>query len=95
MVLSPQFRSPDSAQIEKGTVIVTKEIHTTQQLAYSIGGLVKVSGRGRSAIYQEIAAGRLKARKAGRRTVILHGEAVAWLEALPAWEPSRLASQQN
>ena len=65
---------------------------TSQRLAYSISDLVKVSGRSRSAIYYEIGVGRLKARKAGRRTIILHVDAVAWLEALPQWVPHQVAA---
>jgi hypothetical protein len=41
------------------------------QLAYTIPDVEKQSGVGRTLIYGEIAAGRLKARKVGRRTVIL------------------------
>lgn len=58
-------------------------------LAYDIKSLVKASGRGRSVIFEDIAAGRLKARKAGSRTIILHGDAVNWLQALPTRETSR------
>lgn len=62
-------------------------------LAYDINGLAKACGRGRSAIFEDIAAGRLIARKAGSKTIVLHGDAVAWLEALPVREPSQLASR--
>jgi predicted DNA-binding transcriptional regulator AlpA len=54
------------------------------RLAYTIPELVHDTGAGRSKIYQEIAAGRLKVRKLGKRTLILHGDAVAWLQSLPA-----------
>ena len=39
---------------------------------------------GRSKVYDEISAGRLRAVKIGRRTVILASDAAAWLAALPA-----------
>lgn len=65
---------------------------TNQKLAYSVSDLVKASGRSRSAIYHEIGVGSLKARKAGRRTIILHVDAVAWLEALPLWESQQQAA---
>lgn len=68
------------------------QIDTNQKLAYSVSDLVKASGRSRSAIYHEIAVGILKARKAGRRTIILHVDAVAWLEALPLWETQQHAA---
>lgn len=57
-------------------------------LAYDIKGLSEASGRGRSIIYEDMAAGRLIARKAGGKNIILHDDAVAWLEALPIREPS-------
>ena len=40
-------------------------------------------GIGRTNAYQEIAAGRLRAVKVGRRTLIAHDAAEAWLAALP------------
>jgi predicted DNA-binding transcriptional regulator AlpA len=55
-----------------------------QKLAYTIPELVSASGAGRSKIYQEIAAGRLKVRKLGKRTLALHDDATAWLQSLPA-----------
>lgn len=38
---------------------------------------------GRSFTYTEIASGRLTARKAGRRTLILSADAEAWAQGLP------------
>jgi hypothetical protein len=55
-----------------------------QKLAYTIPELVSDSGVGRSKIYEEIAAGRLKVKKLGKRTLVLHGDAIAWLASLPA-----------
>lgn len=42
-----------------------------------------VAGVGRTLIFAEIKAGRLKARKVGRRTVIAGADIRAWLDALP------------
>ena len=39
---------------------------------------------GRSLAYREIAAGRLNAKKVGKRTLILKADADAWASALPA-----------
>ena len=39
---------------------------------------------GRTKAYEEIKSGRLKARKAGRRTVITADDAELWLNRLPA-----------
>jgi hypothetical protein len=50
---------------------------------YSIAELVRTGPLSRSKLYSEIAAGRLKARKAGRRTVILAQDYQAYFEALP------------
>ena len=61
-----------------------KQAYMRDKLAYTIPELVCASGAGRSKIYQEIAAGRLKVKKLGKRTIALRGDAVAWLEALPA-----------
>jgi hypothetical protein len=40
---------------------------------------------GRTKTYEEINAGRLKARKAGRRTIIAEDDAEEWLSLLPAF----------
>jgi len=39
---------------------------------------------GRSTIYENINSGALKARKAGRRTLILRADLQAWLDSFPA-----------
>lgn len=54
-----------------------------QKLAYSIPDLIDLSGLGRSFIYAEIKAGRLKIRKAGRRSIVLPEDADNWLRQLP------------
>jgi hypothetical protein len=38
-------------------------------------------------IYEEIAAGRLIARKIGRRTIVRRADALAWLRSLPRLSP--------
>ena len=44
-----------------------------------------IAGGGRSTIYEELASGRLKAKKLGRRTIIT-GQALAeWMAGLPAY----------
>jgi excisionase family DNA binding protein len=53
-------------------------------LGFSITEACKVSGVGRTTIYEEIKAGRLRAVKRGRRTLILAHDLKHWLEALPA-----------
>ncbi|WP_336487414.1 helix-turn-helix domain-containing protein [Methylobacterium nigriterrae] len=43
----------------------------------------KSAGVGRTTIYEELARGRLHAKKVGRRTLILATDLEAWLQALP------------
>jgi excisionase family DNA binding protein len=51
--------------------------------AFSITEFCRRYGIGRTNAYQEIAAGRLRAVKAGRRTLITQEAAEAWLAGLP------------
>jgi excisionase family DNA binding protein len=51
---------------------------------FTINDAVKASGIGRTTLYQEIKAGRLRAVKRGRRTLILADDLRQWLETLPA-----------
>jgi excisionase family DNA binding protein len=51
--------------------------------AFSIPEFCRRYGIGRTAAYGEIAAGRLRAVKAGRRTLITNDDAEAWLASRP------------
>ncbi len=51
--------------------------------ALNLNDFCKAVGIGRTKAYEEIKAGRLEARKAGRRTLITAEAARAWLNALP------------
>ena len=53
-------------------------------LGLTVPEAAKVAGVGRSTVYEELASGRLKARKLGRRTIILEADLRDWLAALPA-----------
>jgi excisionase family DNA binding protein len=53
------------------------------KLAYSIAELAEISGVGRSFLYEEIKSGHLIVTKAGRRSLILHEDAITWLSTLP------------
>lgn len=55
----------------------------TQKFAHSISEFARLSGVGRSFIYEQIKAGLLPVRKAGRRTLILRQDGEAWLTNLP------------
>ena len=62
---------------------------TIPPLAYNVQTLRRASGLGRSTIHEDIASGRLKARKLGAKLVILHEDAKAWLDSLPTRQPSK------
>jgi hypothetical protein len=62
-----------------------KELHYAPlpKLAYTIPEVTEVTGIGRTSIYEEIAAGRLVARKRGSSTIILAEDLAAYLAGLP------------
>jgi hypothetical protein len=60
----------------------------SDRLAYSIERLAKMTDLSRSSLYEEIAAGQLVARKAGRRTVVTRWDAIRWLRSLPQRAPA-------
>ena len=43
-------------------------------------------GPGRTKVYEELKAGRLRARKNGKRTIITEDDAEDWLQHLPVFE---------
>jgi excisionase family DNA binding protein len=55
---------------------------TYGKLAYSIAELPELISLGRSQIYEEIRAGRLRTVKAGRRTLVLAEDLRSWLLSL-------------
>jgi hypothetical protein len=56
-------------------------------LAFRIDEVVRTCGLCRTLIYAEIRAGRLRARKCGRRTIILRTDLEDFLSVLPASAP--------
>jgi hypothetical protein len=54
------------------------------KMAFSILEVCKLTSLGRTAVFAEIKAGRLIARKQGRRTLVLASDLAAWLRSLPA-----------
>lgn len=56
------------------------------KLSYSIDEAAKKSGSGRTVLYEEIRAGRLRAVKRGRRTLILADDLRSWLNSLPTFK---------
>lgn len=51
-----------------------------------------VSGIGRNGLYAAVNSGKLKARKYGKRTIILRNDLAEFLSALPVSEPSPVAA---
>jgi excisionase family DNA binding protein len=58
----------------------------TGRAAYSIAEVMLQSGLGRDSIYKAIRAGRLPARKFGKRTIVLATDMQRFLESLPVME---------
>lgn len=56
--------------------------------AYTIDEVTHVTPFGRTTIYEEIRAGRLKALKRGKQTIITDEELTRYIAALPAIEPA-------
>jgi excisionase family DNA binding protein len=57
-------------------------------LGHTVHEATRISGASRTTIYAEISAGRLQARKLGRRTVILDADLRQWLASLPVMKSS-------
>jgi predicted DNA-binding transcriptional regulator AlpA len=83
----PAARPP--TRDEKGTE------HNTSSLAYTIPGAVAATGLSRSTLYGAITKGELKARKCGKRTIILDSDMRRWLESLPFFTVSTPNATRN
>jgi hypothetical protein len=55
-------------------------------VGFSVEGAVAASGIGRTLIFRAIQRGQLKARKLGRRTIILRDDLTEFLKNLPVKE---------
>ncbi len=61
----------------------------TNVLAFTIREACEASGIGRTSIYELLKSGALRARKHGKRTLILQSDLRQWLEKLPDLSPPR------
>ena len=59
------------------------ETHEFQREGLSVSEACRVAGIGRTKIYEAISDGRLKARKLGKRTLVLRADLRAFLSSLP------------
>jgi hypothetical protein len=59
------------------------------QRGMSIRAFCETYGVGRTKAYEEIKAGRLRAKKAGRRTIVGDDAAEEWLRSLPELREAR------
>lgn len=55
--------------------------HSPTKLAFGIAEAVQATDVGRSRLYEEIRAGKLKTFKIGNRTLIAADDLMAWLES--------------
>jgi excisionase family DNA binding protein len=62
-------------------------------LSYTIEEASKITGLGRTRLYEELNSGRLKGVKAGRRTLILHISIQEWLENLESYPAPKVEVQ--
>jgi hypothetical protein len=70
------------------TATGTERHSTVAPQAFSIPEFAKRNGVGQSKVYDEINAGRLRARKAGKRTLIFAEDERDWRAALPLYPAS-------
>lgn len=62
-------------------------MYTPKPIAVPIPVAMKVTGKSRTSIYEDLKHRRIAAIKAGRRTLILYESLEAHMAALPAYEP--------
>lgn len=60
-----------------------------EQMALTIEEASRISGIGRTKIYEAINAGRLPAKKHSKRTLILHEDLKNFLAALPSYKNAK------
>jgi excisionase family DNA binding protein len=69
------------------------ETNMETSLAYSIAEACTVTRTGKTALYQAIKTGELRAVKRGRRTLVLPADLKEWIEKLPAIQRERQSKE--
>ena len=62
-----------------------------EKLAFTIQEVVEGGGGSRTVVYEAINAGKLKAKKRGKRTIILAADFAQYLKSLPDFHDDRAA----
>lgn len=69
--------------------MTSPDITESGRVTYSITEVMLLTGLGRDTVYKRIHAGQLRARKCGRRTLVLASDLQRFLEALPTLGAAR------
>jgi excisionase family DNA binding protein len=91
-LFSPFCRLFAGARHGPPPVTTRRDISMSDPLAFTIRQAITTAGIRKTSLYAAIKRGDLRARKSGRRTLILRDDLHGWLERLPTLELKRRAS---